>query len=132
MNHSIPTSSSSSSVDPYTTSTYSSDLQILSLRKQVIQNDRHEQKWPIVVRGRVDRSTSISSSIVGTSPLIVRRTICPMVLFIILGIFIILFLLAVNIYLFIGITSAIETCSTTGTEFNRHCFYSLNYERIFL
>ena len=122
-------SSSSSSVNPWITSIHSSDLQILSLRTQVMPNDRNQQKLPTVVRGRVDRSTSISSSIVDTSPLIGGKTTCPIGAIIALGILIILFLLAalaINIYLFISATSATKTCTTTGTESNRHLFYSLN------
>ncbi len=122
-------SSSPSSVTPWTTSIHSSDLQILSLRTHVMPNDRNQQEWPIVTRGRVNRSTSTSSDIVDTSALIGGKTGCPMASILALGIPIILSLLAalaVNSYLFITISSATKTCINTGTESNRHLFYSLN------
>lgn len=122
-------SSSSSSVYPWTTSIYYSDLPVLALRTEVMENDRNQQEWPIAVKGRVDRSTSISSSIVNTPKLVGGKTKCLKGLIIAFSTLMILSLfaaLAANVYLFISITSATKTCITTGIESNGHYFYSMN------
>ena len=108
---------SSSTVNLWTASMDSFDLPVSSTRIHVIPYERDHQMRPEVPKQRVDRSTSISSSMGGAAGLIVQKPCCPGNFLMVLGILTTLAALAtlaVNIYLFTRLTATTKTCTSAG------------------
>ena len=110
----LPSSATSVHTWPTSIHSSSSDIETVSYRTQ---------EWPIIMKEKRDRSTSISSSIADSGGLIGgTMCCCPCWLLSIIGLgtLITLFLsgiLAANLYMFFHMNSATKTCiSTTVTS----------------
>jgi len=109
----LPSSATSVHTWPTSIHSSSSDIETVSCRTQ---------EWPIIMKEKRDRSTSISSSIADSGGLIGGTMFCcpgSMLSIIGLGTLITLFLsgiLAANLYMLVNMNSATKTCiSTTVT-----------------